>query len=317
MGALLWSLLLLAPPAFAQAAGGPWYADPGLALAAGEQSRLDPRQGADALKEAGVSGKDPLKDAARIHRWLAENFKSRAAGGAFIGKSTASSLLASRELTGCHDWALLLSALLRSAGTPALMADAAGEQWMAAARAGLPLQGFSGHVFVEAFAGGRWVLLDPVSGRYLADYDPGNPSIPMEAGDQTSYRVMFKGLDPAGYGLRGVEDLNARMLRFARDEDASRPGAPNGRVLNLPGEPPPPSMSDEVLTGPCPLDPSRRGIVLQFPGAGLDAHAEKSGALYLAHLYPYGRVFSGEARTVSFPTAAELKRYLRDLEPPR
>ena len=99
----LWplALALAARPCFADDAR--YRADPKLALVAGAQSRIPAGSAAAILKEAGTTGKDGLADAARIHLWLEDNFKSAAAGGGFVGKTTAKSLLASRVLTGCHD----------------------------------------------------------------------------------------------------------------------------------------------------------------------------------------------------------------------
>ncbi|MCX5795761.1 MAG: transglutaminase domain-containing protein [Elusimicrobia bacterium] len=200
----------------------------------GRQSEV----GRQPAAEAGVTGKDGLKDVARLCRWLGQAFQTRPAGGATVGKSTVQELLESRVLTGCHDWGLMLAALLRSAGYQANMVDTAGVQWMAAAaeaqRKGQQVKGFEGHVFVEAKIEGRWVLVDPGSARYIPDYDPANPLIPMEVGPQTSYCVMFKGLDPADYGVDSIQTLNQHMLDFARDTDPAKLSAPNCQVRELP-----------------------------------------------------------------------------------
>ncbi|MFI5349718.1 MAG: transglutaminase-like domain-containing protein [Elusimicrobiota bacterium] len=310
------TLAIIVFAALPASAAEAWYADPKLALVAGPQSELDPRQIAAISKEAGLTGKDGLSDAMRIHLWLEDGFESSSAGGSQLGKTTARSILRTRRLTGCHDWALMLSTLLRSAGYPALMVDTAGVQWMNLARAGRPFDDYDGHVFVEAYIGGRWMLFDSVSGRYIPDYDRRDPFIPMEVGNQQSYIVMFKGIDPKSYGVHGAQELNATMLRFAKKTDPAKMRAPKYRILELPGGTPLPPLTDEALTGPCPLDASRRGAVLQFSKAGLDVHVEKSSGLYLAHRYPYGRVFSVPVlETGSFSTLAELKRSLRSIEP--
>ncbi len=293
------------------------YADPRLALVPGPQSVIDRKQAAALLAEAGVTGKDGLKDAARLQQWLSENFRATEAGGEFIGKTTARGLLKSRELTGCHDWALLLATLLRSAGYPARMTDTAGVQWMTQVRAGRDGHGFAGHVFVEAFIDGRWILLDSVSARYIKNYDHANPFIPMEVGDQTGYCVMFKGADPAAYGLDSAASLENYMTRFAKITDPAKLSAPQYQVIDLPYVGAPlPYLSDAVLTGPCELDASHRGVVLQFKAAGLDVNVEKSKGAYLAHIYRYGWVFSEPVKkTLSFSTLPELKGYLRAIEP--
>jgi len=105
-----------------------------------------------------VTGKDGLKDVARLCRWLGKSFQTRP-------------MLDSRVLTGRHDWGLMLAALPRSAG---------------------------------------------------------------EVGGQSSYCVMFKGLDPAGYGIDSIRKLDERMLDFAQDTDPAKRSAPKYRILALP-----------------------------------------------------------------------------------
>ena len=287
------------------------YGDPRLALKPGSQSAIEPQQAADILKEAGVTGADGLKDAALIYKWIAGSFKGTAGGGATIGKTTAQDLLKSRELTGCHDWAMMLSTLLRSTGHPARMVDTAGAQWMTLVRGSQQPHQFIGHVFVEAYLDGSWTLLDSVSPRYIKGYDHTNPFIPMDVGDQTSYCVMFKGADPAAYGIGSVEQLNANMISFAKAVDPAQLSASGEQVADLPDVGPSlPPLSDDALTGPCTLDPSHRGIIVQFQKAGLDVNAEKSDGAYLAHLYNYGRVFAEPIKTMSFATLPELRSYL-------
>ena len=290
------------------------YSDPSLALKPGTQSKFEDQQSADILKESGADGKDGLKDAALIQRWLVENFKAEASGGTEIGKSTVQSLLQTRKLTGCHDWGLMKAAVLRSAGYPARMADTTGVQWMSQVRAGQPAGGFKGHIFVEAYIGGRWILLDSTSERYLAPYDRTNPFIPMQVGDQTSYYDMFKGADPADYGLSSVDQLNSYMTRFAKSTDPSGLSAP-GEVRKLPdvGQPLP-YFSDETLGAPCQLDSRRNGVVLQFKAAGLDVHVEKSGKAYTATIYNYGHVFGQPLKTSTFASMPELRAYLHSLQ---
>jgi hypothetical protein len=190
------------------------------------------------LAAAGVNGDDGLRDAAQLQRWLADedNFKPLNGGGRTIGKTSVQALLKLRRLTGCHDWGLMKSALLRCAGYEAQMVDAAGVDWMKEVRSGKPGQrrSYKGHVFVEARFAGRWMLLDSVSARYIPDYDRSHPLIPMPVGDQGSYYVMFSGPDPASYGIDSVRTLNRRMDEFAMRIDPARLSRPDYQILELP-----------------------------------------------------------------------------------
>lgn len=202
------------------------------------QCPIESTQAEQLLGSAGLTGNDGLQDAARLHQWLADrrNFKPTAGGGKTIGKTGVQDLLSSRQLTGCHDWALMKSALLNCAGYEAQLVDTAGVDWMNAVRSGKlgRRHNYEGHVFVEANIAGRWILLDSVSPRYIPDYDRASPLIPIQVGSQDSYCVMFKGKDPPSYGIDSVETLNRRMDEFAGKVDPAKLDRPNSQVRDLP-----------------------------------------------------------------------------------
>ena len=284
-------------------------------LRAGEQSSLPQDKTAAVLAQAGVTGKDALKDAARLHQWMQDNFKSVAAGGAYVGKESASGLLQSRLLTGCHDWALLKKTLLHAAGYPAVMVDTAGTNWMAKVRAGKGLGKFNGHVFVELKTPQGWVLLDSTDPRYLADYDPSARLIPMEKDGQASFFVMFKGADPESYGITSNSALTHAMVRYAKITDLSALPASSGRVAELPKVGASfPDFSEKDLDRPTQPDPRRRGIVRQFQKAGVDVYVTKEEKSFVARSYPYSGVFGSQRDIRAFATLGELKTYLRRLE---
>lgn len=190
----------------------PDYDNPALYLAPGPQSGIS--MSAAALRaEIGVSSAANAEELVpAVYRWMT-GFSAGAAGGALIGKTTADGLLRGRYLSGCHDWALLFSSVLRRLGYPALMADAAGIKW---ARGYDGSGGFAGHVFAEAYLEGRWMLIDANTGRYVRNYDPRNPVIPLRVGGETAgLYVMLKGVDPLSYGIAGSGDLNEKMKLFA------------------------------------------------------------------------------------------------------
>ncbi|MBI4669531.1 MAG: hypothetical protein HY747_10185 [Elusimicrobia bacterium] len=214
----------------------PDYGDPQAYLQAGPQSTLNVGQAAWVKEKLGILGNDSLEDIGRIFHWIKENFERNAAGGMLVGKTTAAQLLQTRQLSGCHDWGLILAALLRYAGYPAIMVDAAGLSW---ARNFNPKQSaqqmYSGHIFVEVFTQGHWILVNSTSGRYAADYDPENPVIPMTAGPETEgYYVLYKGLDPASYGIKNIERLHAAMRRFAIRLHSLQIELPQCQILQLP-----------------------------------------------------------------------------------
>ncbi|MEW5719222.1 MAG: transglutaminase domain-containing protein [Chloroflexota bacterium] len=127
-----------------------------------------------------------------------------------------------RKLSGCHDWDLVYASIARDLGYPTVMADSAGIAWakrFLAAQKGPYL----GHVFVEVFVAGKWVLVDSTNNWYVEEnYSLANPIIPVKMGDETEGMfVMRKGVDTWGYGIRSNQELlrmmedSARQFNFA------------------------------------------------------------------------------------------------------
>ena len=60
------------------------------------------------------------------------------------------------------------------------------------------------------------MLFDSINGIYVSDYDPTNPIIPItNSMENKGYYVMFKGLDPADYGITDIQQLNDEQKRYA------------------------------------------------------------------------------------------------------
>ncbi|MDE2039659.1 MAG: transglutaminase domain-containing protein [Elusimicrobia bacterium] len=298
-----------------------YHEQPRLALAPGARSKLDAGQGARVLKEAGWTGGDFFKDAARLERWMEFSFDGSEdhidrREFELTGEGTARGLLRSRKLRSCLDWALLKAALIRSAGYPALIVEAVDVRWMKEVRNGRAAKGLFGHVLVEVYVGGRWALLDSTSSKYIPDYDPANPIIPESDGDGYLCAAA-KGRDPVDYGLGTVWKRMSYLRRFAKSVDPDRFRAPGYKFVDLPGSGESlPNLSEAALARPDPSHPGFFGATVQIRARDLDIHVEKSGGRYLALLYPYGRVFQGRpAKTLSFGSRAALKRYLWSLLP--
>ena len=322
---LLALLFLCAAPVRAQLFGeSPDYSNPALYLAPGPQSGIS--MSAAALRaEIGVStAADAEELVPAVYRWLT-GFSAGAAGGALIGKTTADGLLKGRHLSGCHDWALLFSSALRRLGYPALMADAAGIRW---AREYDGRGGFSGHVFAEAYLEGRWMLIDANSGRYVRNYDPRNPVIPLRVGDEEAgLYAMFKGPDPQSYGIAGNGDLGEKMKVFA----SRLPGlalnypaytvtysrVPAQDAVRAPGQAYRQGLRERDVTGDCGQPPCQnhpaKGSVVQ--AGDWDILALKAAGAYYARHYPRGFIFEKpEVKALKFQTLGELNAYLDSLK---
>jgi len=188
------------------------YRNPGKFLEPGPQSTLSERS-IQVLRSEIMPA--PGTGAARIYAWMARTFITRSAGGGTIGITNVNQLIETRVLTGCHDWAMVMTAALRYFGYPALMVDTAGLQWAEDYAVG-KTRSFSGHVFAEVLTNDGWMLVDCTSGRYTLDYDPQNPVIAYTgAGDAKGFYALYKGIDPGAYGLTSNEALQQRMKQFA------------------------------------------------------------------------------------------------------
>ncbi len=67
-----------------------------------------------------------ISDIKKIFEWKNKNFNTVSTGGKYIGKITSNQLIEKKELTGCHDHALILASVLRRYGFPTLMVDTCG-----------------------------------------------------------------------------------------------------------------------------------------------------------------------------------------------
>jgi hypothetical protein len=217
------------------------YSHPELYLTAGNQSDLNKRYFDEINRQIKIKSND-IEGIRTIFNWKQGYFKAYAAGGALIGQITIDQIMEKRSLGGCHDHGLALVSILRSYGFPAVMVDAAGIQWAFDYREG-KAKGFRGHVFVEAYVKNRWILIDSTSGEYVENYDPSNLVIPIKLSVETrghlvlieskGYFALFKGLDPAGYGITSFQQLKEHLEEFARRAESIEISFPQYLIKKL------------------------------------------------------------------------------------
>jgi len=179
-------------------------------------------------------GENNLEKIGDILRWIRENFKRYRGRGKWVAKQSAQEIFISRRLSGCNDWGLLLTAILRSLGHPVVFMNAAGIEWAKNYRKD-PSVEFSGHAFLEIFINGSWIVLDSVTGEYLKDYDFNDPVIPIpkkRAGER-GYFVYQKGLDHWSLGVKSIKDNEQIMREFALNYPLDSLIIPNKKVDTL------------------------------------------------------------------------------------
>lgn len=190
------------------------YSHPEKYLAAGTQTALTSHDWATIEPELQLAPVD-LASLKQLFLWKSKWFKSVNGGGRFVGRHNMQDLLRDRRLTGCHDHGLVVVSVLRHCGVPSVFVDATGIEW--ALDYPEKTKSFRGHVFVEIYLNKAWMLLDSVSGEYISNYSPLNPLIPLKKRDDLKgFYVMFKGLDPADYGITRIEHLTNAQISYAR-----------------------------------------------------------------------------------------------------
>jgi hypothetical protein len=105
---------------------------------------------------------------------------------------TLEQILADGTLASCADTAVVFGTLARALGVPTVWVETMDVDWIRAFKRDPDHPGtWSGHVFLEAFADGRWRLVDASTGRIYDDYDPRQRLLP---GNRWAYD---KGDDPS------------------------------------------------------------------------------------------------------------------------
>jgi transglutaminase-like putative cysteine protease len=197
------------------------YTHPEQYLTNGEQTSISSPEALDLLR----SDEKSIVHLQQIFRWLKNEFEPYSAGGKTIGVVTTDQLLEERRLGGCNDHGLVYAAAVRELGYPAVMVFTASIAWMELHQAGEAEQHI-GHVFVEVYLNGRWVLIDSTNGWYVDEgYDPSDPVIPLKgsiAGSSEEvygFYVTHKGIDQWDLGIYSPQDRFVMMEEAADEVD--------------------------------------------------------------------------------------------------
>ena len=193
------------------------YANPEQYLTPGEQTRISSPEVIDHLR----SDQKSISHLRRVYLWKKGEFERYSARGATIGVVTVDQLLEERRLGGCNDHGLVFASVVRELGYPAVFVHTNSIAWMELHQAGKATS-HVGHVFVEVYVDGKWVLIDSTNGHYIdEDYDPTNPVIPLKgaiAGSSEEiygFYVTHKGIDQWNLGIRNMKGLFTDMENVA------------------------------------------------------------------------------------------------------
>lgn len=134
----------------------------------------------------------------------------------------ASTLFDSGYLSGCSEYAVVATALLRAADIPSRLLVSVNRDWVEARRSH-PYLIPRGHVFVEVHVDGAWRLLDVPYLQLYRDYDPTDPVLPR------GERYCLRTTDLWRDGIDSPVKLIARLKQCADQavgEPAREPAPP-------------------------------------------------------------------------------------------
>jgi hypothetical protein len=189
------------------------YTDTLTYLTPGEQSDLDDVY-LEEVRTAIGSPENKIEDILGVCHWMDENFTFENAGGGMIGKVDVNELFEVKKFYGCHSAALIISSTVRKFGFPVIMIETFDVQWAYDFHYG-KTESYAGHVMSEVYVEGKWILLDN-NGRYVEEYNPLDPFIPMPGNSADDYFVFAKGLDTQDYS-GGEESFTFNQLNFYSD----------------------------------------------------------------------------------------------------
>ncbi|MBN1222745.1 MAG: transglutaminase domain-containing protein [Candidatus Aminicenantes bacterium] len=161
-------------------------------------------------------GDNTISKIGLILDWVRTNFNRYRGRGEMAAKQSAQEIFTRRKLSGCNDWGLILTSLLRNLGYPVVFMNAAGIEWAKRHKEDSSIE-FMGHTFLEVYVEGKWIVMDSVTGEYIEDYDFKDPVIPIpkkRAGEK-GYFVYQKGLDHWSMGVHSIKDNEKIMREFA------------------------------------------------------------------------------------------------------
>jgi hypothetical protein len=158
-------------------------------------------------------GDNTLEKIGKVHNWVKGNFEKYRGGGRMVAKQSAEQLFEGKKLSGCNDWGLLQTAILRSLKYPVVFMNAVSIQWAKEYRKNTSGD-FTGHTFLEIYVNKRWILMDSTSGQYIEDYDFNDPVLPIHK-KRGGFFVYQKGLDQWTMGVKSIKDNEKIMIEFA------------------------------------------------------------------------------------------------------
>ena len=162
----------------------------------------------------GLKADDDRQTLANILRWMETQLKYD--GDRAYQWRNFDTVVSQRCYGGCADQAIVCGVLLQSAGIPTVWVKTMDVDWIWDFKKKRPFKSWSGHVFLEIYLEGKWVLLDPGASKIYVDYSPQSRILP---GNRFAYH---KGNDPKRMVMSlQWEDWKCQTTSFFNEFDES------------------------------------------------------------------------------------------------
>jgi hypothetical protein len=173
---------------------------------------------------ATLGGKSPEEKLVSISKWVHANLTYKA--DAPYEWRDFDRLVHDGNYGGCADFSVAFGALSRACGIPTVWVKTLDADWIRDHKMLGKESPWSGHVFLEIFLHGRWMLLDDTAMVLYDDYDPKMRILP---GVRYAYD---KGGDPFEINLSSQWERWKKQTRaYLRDFDLSKLPVGQGRTL--------------------------------------------------------------------------------------
>jgi hypothetical protein len=137
-----------------------------------------------------------------IFRWIRSRMKITSFNEDIFRKRTASEILASGEITGCTDAALLCMSLLSVNDIPSTYIETFDKKWLESKETAI-----SGHVYVRTSLGGESVIIDPMKGIKDSRW--------LDVSPEEDGRIIYKeGKDSWDVGIENFDDMVKQSNAF-------------------------------------------------------------------------------------------------------
>ena len=136
----------------------------------------------------------------------------------------------SKTFSGCSDIGMMVAAILREKQIPTIYVETANVDWLNKQLNDLPGHEIMlGHIFLEIFIEGKWVLYDPTFHIVYCNYDKTNNNYPRR------YYVFAKGMDANSLGVFNTKDERLLAIKKLKDYDYQTYAEPMYQELDLKG----------------------------------------------------------------------------------